>query len=691
MFSLPSGRIARLLSAACAASISAPFGASAAEPVILQEITVTGTREGELKSETPASVSVLRSEAIDKVQPAHPSELLNRVPGMAVMQTNGEGHVTGIRQPIGTAPVYLYLEDGIPTRASGFFNHNALYEVNLPQADSVEVTRGPGSALQGSDAIGGVVNVLTRPAPLTPEAQVTVEGGSYGWARFLGTAGNTWGDTGARGDLNLTHTDGWRDATAYDRQSATLRIDRVLSGESMLKAVVSATDIDQQTGATSALSRADWENDPTRNYTPIAFRSVKAFRASAAWEREDSDSLFSMTPYLRWNEMELMPSWALGYDPTVYTTGHSSLGLLAKYRHDFEPWRTRLITGLDLDYSPGFRQEDRATVTKSGPVFTDWTRGARIYDYDVTFMQASPYLHAETSPVPALRLTAGLRLDVMRYDYSNNMSVVQAGNWRRPESDTRDYTHLSPSLGATYAFTPTLNTFAAYKHSFRVPSESQLFRQGGNADSIHLEPVKVNSFEIGLRGPDKGDLTWEVSAYHMIKRDDILTVRDGVTNTSTNNGRTHHSGIEAGAGWRFLPAWRIAASGTYAEHTYEKWVARSGNTNVDYAGKDISTAPSYMGTASLGWQPQSSGLSLEAEWVHFGPYQMDEANTREYKGHDLFNLRAGWEVVDNIEIFGRVTNVLDTRWASSASMSGTEERFAPGMPRTFYAGTRVTF
>lgn len=690
MHSHSSGRFARLLVTACAVSPLVAFHASA-ETLVLQEVTVTGTREGELKSETPASVSVLRGDAIDTIQPAHPSELMNRVPGMAVMQTTGEGHVTGIRQPISTAPVYLYLEDGIPTRASGFFNHNALYEVNLPQADGIEITRGPGSALQGSDAIGGVVNVLTKPAPLTPEATVTVEGGSHGWARFLGSAGDTWGDLGLRGDLNLTHTDGWRDATAYDRQSATLRADRMLSGDSMLKAVVSATNIDQQTGATSTLTRADWQNDPTRNYTPIAFRTVKALRASVAWEREDADSLLSLTPYLRWNEMELMPSWSLAYDPVVYTTGHSSLGLLAKYRHDFEPWRTRLITGMDLDYSPGFRDENRISTTKNGPVYTDWTLGAKIYDYDVTFMQASPYVHAETSPVPKLRITSGLRLDVMRYDYSNNLSELQTGNLRRPASTTRDYTHLSPSLGATYAVTPRLNTFASYKHSFRVPSESQLFRQGGNVDSIHLSPVKVDSYEIGLRGPDRGDLTWELSAYRMIKRDDILTVRDGVNNTSTNNGRTLHKGIEAAAGWRFLPEWRVGASGSYAEHTYERWTARSGTTNVDYAGKEISTAPNVTGTVTLGWQPVASGLSIEAEWVHFGPYQMDEANTHEYKGHDLFNLRAAWEVVDDIEIFGRVMNVLDTKWATSASLSGTEERFAPGSPRTFYAGTRVKF
>ena len=83
-----------------------------------------------------------------------------------------------IRQPITTKPMYLYLEDGVPTRSTGFFNHNALYEVNLPQSGGLEVLKGPGTAMYGSDAIGGVVNVLTRAAPVTPLFDATMEGGS---------------------------------------------------------------------------------------------------------------------------------------------------------------------------------------------------------------------------------------------------------------------------------------------------------------------------------------------------------------------------------------------------------------------------------------------------------------------------------------------------------------------------------
>lgn len=692
-------RQGRLLAASLCALIPFAPSSSRAEDVLqLDEITVTGTREGEKKSETPAAISTVGAAAIEAVKPAHPSEIMSRVPGAVIMQTNGEGHTTGIRQPIGTDAVYSYLEDGIPTRATGFFNHNALIEVNLPQAGGIEVTRGPGSALQGSDAIGAVFNVLTKPPSATPELKATTEMGSYGWMRFLGTASDTFGDTGLRGDLNLTHTDGWRDKTGYDRQSATFRVDSVAGPDTSIKTIVSATNADMETGANARLSKSDYLDNPTANYHSIAYRRVGAFRASVAVENEQGADLVSLTPFIRYNQMDLLPSYQLSSDPVIQDTGNASLGLQARWRHDFEPWRTRLITGADLDYSPGWHRDDRISTVKSGAYYTGYTRGATIYDYDVTFMQASPYVHTETSPIEALRLSAGLRADVMRYDYQNNLSsgafasgLASTPTFYRPVSTTRDYSHLSPSLGMTYAVDPALNAFARYKHSFRAPSESQLFRSGGSADTIHLQPVKVDNYELGLRGADKGPVTWEVAAYRMTKRDDILSLKEnGTTTASTNNGKTRHYGIEAALGWQFLPDWRVDGSTSYARHRYVSWVSTAGN----YSGNDISLAPRSVSSLELTWTPKTgdlAGLTVEGEWTHLGPYKMDDANTNTYQGHHLFNLRASYAVTDDIEVFGRVMNLMDTRWATVAQYTNNAEEFAPGLPRTFYAGITARF
>jgi outer membrane receptor protein involved in Fe transport len=641
-----------------------------------------------LISETPRSISVIKGDVIDAVKPAHPSEIMSRVPGAVMMQTSGEGHTTGLRHPIGTAPVYLYLEDGVPTRASGFFNHNAMYETNLPQSDGIEITRGPGSALQGSDAIGGVFNVLSKAPSLKPETSATGELGSFGWRRGLASSSGTWGGTGVRADVNLTHSDGWRTASEYDRQSASLRVDQMLSGDSTLKFFLTGTNVDQQSGGGTTISRFDYDNNPKSNYTPNANRVVQAVRASAAWEKEDGQSLYSLTPYARWNKMELLPPWA---PTTVYETGHSSLGLMAKYRHDFSPLRTRFVTGLDLDYSPGYRQEWVVKGPKTGNLYQGFDRQGLIYDYDVTFRQMSPYMHVETSPVEKLRLTAGARYDSLSFAYDNKMSDLKTGNYRRPEDDTRWYSHVSPNLGATYAIIPAVSAFASYKNSFRVPGESDLFRQGKNADSVHLKPVTVNNYEVGFRSPEKGDFTWEVVGYRMLKRNDILAeVRDTNYQSSTNNGKTSHQGIEVGMGWRFHPEWKIDTVASYSEHMYERWYT----SGVSYADKEIKSAPKLVTGVTLGWAPDGDlkGLKLEAEWQHMSSYQMDDANTMDYGGHDLLNLRGAYKVVEGLEVFGRVINLTDAQWATSAALSSTrQEQYVPGMPRTFYLGLTGRF
>lgn len=684
-----------LAATAKAAEIAEPGEATST----LDAVTVTGTREKRSLAETPATVDTIPGKEIHDAVPVHPAQIMGQVPGVWVNVTGGEGHMTAIRQPLTTNPVYLYLEDGVPTRSTGFFNHNALYEINLPQASGIEILKGPGTALYGSDAIGGVVNVMTRPAPLKPEAEITANAGQYGWRRLLATGGNTVGDNGWRGDLNLTHTNGWRDATGYDRQSGTLRFDRTLGPNTVVKTVFALSNIDQQTAGSSAISETDYRNNPTLNYTPISFRDVKALRLSAAYETESAGALLSVTPYFRSNRMDLLPNWSLGYDPTVYNTENKSFGVLAKYRRDFEPYRARLIAGVDMDYSPGSRLEQSINTVKSGNNYTAYSTGPTVYDYDVTFKEISPYVHGEMSPSERLRLTAGLRYDRLGYEYDNKLSdanlVIRPANiafnitYRHPSDTSVSYHHASPKLGATYAFSPAVNGFVAYNHAFRVPSESQLFRQGSTLNTVDLKPVKADNYEIGVRTKTSGGASFEASLYHLRKRDDILSYRDPATGATqaVNAGKTLHRGVEVGAGLPLAARLRLDVSASYARHTYEDWVVSG---IADYSGKDMETAPRVIANTRLSHAPAAlNGGKVALEWVKLGRYWMDAANTTQYEGHDLFNLRANYPMTRDVELMGSVTNLTDKRFADNASFTTARGReFAPGLPRTFYAALR---
>ena len=680
----------------------------------LPTVTVTATREEEKISETPISVGVVPQRSIQITKPAHPLEILGQVPGVSISVTNGEGHQTAIRQGFTTSPVYLFLEDGIPTRATGNFNHNALYEVNIPSAGSIEVIRGPGSALHGSDAIGGIVNVLTKTPRANKGQDVSVELGGHGYRRLLG--GFDTGSHGAgalRADVNLTHTDGWRTRTGYDRQSLNMRWDAGPDDRTIVKTILGYTKIDQETGANSALPWDLYQNDPTVNLRSPAYRKVDALRFSTAIERElGQGALLSFTPYFRGNKMELNGSFNFTGDARIENTEVFSLGLLAKYRKDLnDSVRSRVIAGLDLDHSPSSRKENKITLasTSIGPnslytQYTSYTIGDQMYNYDVAYQSASPYLHYEMSPSERLRLTAGLRYDSARYGMDNNRAAgyftVSGREYYSPAEASASFSRLSPKLGATYALNPEHHVYVTYNQGFRTPSESQLFRGGRSASggtqaarqaealalfnaSASLKAIKADQYEVGLRGAaDKWN--YDIVAYVLTKKDDLLSRRDDTGySVQTNNGTTEHKGIEIGLGRSFTSRIRFDAALSYAKHTYKDWVTSSEN----FSGKEIESSPRFLGNARLTVRPVERVMT-QLEWVRIGSYYLDAANTYgKYSGHDLFNLRASVDIAKQTSGFLRVMNLSDQRYADSASQSSaTGGLYSPGLPRTVYAG-----
>ena len=679
--------------------ILSPFSVFGEEKDVtkIEDVVVTGTREAEPTKEVPQTVGTVKGEVIDDIKPSHPAQVMNRVAGVWIRQTTGEGHVTAIRQPLTTQPLYLFLEDGIPIRSTGFFNHNALYEINMPGADKIEVMKGPGTALYGSDAIGGAINVLTKTPSLTPEIEITPEAGSYGWYRLLATGSNTWDNFGLRLDLNDTHTNGWQDDTAYDRQAATIRSDYTPNATTSVKTVIAYSNIDGH-GESAGLSKADFESRPSYSYTTFNFRKVKAFRLSFDVEKEVSEGkgLISVIPYYRTNRMDLHPGWGIfsiggnNYRGSDYTTKFQSIGLLGKYRYDLEPMRTRLVMGFDLDYSPGDYYERRTVVTRDSSTlkYTSYTYDASTtnnYDYDATFKGISPYLHAEVSPVEKLRLTIGARYDDMSYDYNTRL----AANSNRPSSTIRSFSHLSPKAGLTYAFTEDISAFISYNHGFRVPSSGDLFKgsNGTASTTVNLQPIKIDSYETGVKtGFLDNKLTLDASVYLMQKKDDIVSysVTSGLSE-KRNAGETEHKGIEVAVGMKPVKEAGLDVSYSYSQQTYINYRVSS---TVSYSGKEIPIAPRQIVNTRLHYAPSSlNGGRVELEWIKLDEYWLDDANTEKYAGHDLFNVRASYKTTKSWEFFARAINVTDKLYAESASKSSTgSAQYNSGLPRTFYAG-----
>lgn len=661
----------------------------------VEQVVVTSTREAKDLRIVSESVGVLDEEALKQIAPSHPAEALNRIAGVHINNLGGEGHMTSIRQPISTSGVYLFLEDGLPTRPTGFFNHNGLYEINIPQSSRVEVTKGPGSALYGSDAIGGVINSITKKASAEKEASLNTEFGSDDWQRALLTVGGGKEEIAVRFDVNSTQNEGFREEADYDRQSYTLRLDSTFSEGVTAKVVGSYSEINQS--GVSSLLQEDFENNTTKNrfHDDIGFREVEAFRLSSELNFElNEEQLITVTPFYRVNEMTMMPSWMVTYDPNIRDYEFQSYGALLKYRHNLFDEAVQVIVGSDLDFTPSeyFEEGINLAFDAGEDVYTDYSRSGSVnYNFSADQQTVSPYVHLEYQATEQIRFNGGVRYDQFDVDYTNNIDVATEGRHLRAESQKISYSNTSPKLGATYQYLDDHNAYLSYRHAFRAPTVGTLFRPGLSVGSTDLNPVKSLNQEIGFRGDFAKRFKYEVAYYDMEVRDDIVSIVDGDDLVRVNAGETSHKGIELGLDMFVSNEWIAGVSFTQTEQRYKDFSYVSRGQELNFAGNDVTRAPESLANLRLAYFPKKvEGLRVEIEWDSVGEYFTDETNTQKYDGHELWNLRVNYEMNSRFTMNVRAINITDELYSTFTRKrvggNDSDLEYRPGAPRSVFFG-----
>jgi vitamin B12 transporter len=183
--------------------------APAAQPT---EVVVTADREPEPISRTGSSISVVKGETLATSNPGSLVDALRSVPGLDVSESGGPGSTTNIRLRGANTGQTLVMIDGIrvndPTAASGDFD----FAMFAPSAiERIEVLKGPQSALYGSDAMGGVVNIISKKGSGPAQFNVRTEGGSYGTAVTNGSM------IGSSGPWSYAFTGGGQHSNGFSR------------------------------------------------------------------------------------------------------------------------------------------------------------------------------------------------------------------------------------------------------------------------------------------------------------------------------------------------------------------------------------------------------------------------------------------------------------------------------------------
>ena len=658
----------------------APEGALVLDPVV-----ITGTRIAQPASELAGNTAVLEADEITLTSHDNPAELLNRLPGVYVHSNDGQEHLTAIRSPVLTGGAgqgsFLYLEDGIPLRATGWGNVNGLFDAHFETADRIEVVRGPGSALYGSNAVHGLINVITPDPSFTAERTLSFETGGHRDKGSADVTGPLSDKTAYRASVSVLEDSSFREHANVGQQKATLSVLHD-DGPDRIKFLVSGQNLNQETAGFIRGFEAYRDGDLARsNPNPEAFRDAWALRASARWDRDLNDGMtLSITPFARVNDMEFLRHFVP--DQSLEETGHWSAGAQSALYTDLEGGHT-LVAGLDLEYTDGYLKE-----TQARPTFGSFPQGIH-YDFEATQIVVAPYVHAEWQVTPTTRVTTGVRFDWTRYDYDNKTTSNTVGRFQRPADRTDDFFNVTPKLGVVQALSDDVEIYANLARAARAPQVTDLYRLQVNQAVGDVESETLDSIEIGTRATI-GPVTASLAAFYAEKDNFFFRDADGFNVT---DGETSHRGIELDAFAELPLGFDLGVSGAYAVHQYEfdrPITSPAQQTEAIRSGTDIDTAPRWTGNARLGWSLDDRARA-ELEYVYVDEYFVDAANINEYDGHQVLNLRARYQVTDNLEITGRIMNLGNVEFAERADFAFGSFRYFPGELRTAYIGTSVSF
>jgi len=642
----------------------------------LAPLTVS-TRLPETTQRRPEAVQGLDAATLDRLRPRHAHEVLARIPGAWASRGSGQEQLLALRSPVLTGPgacgAFLVLDDGVPTRSAGFCNINQLSELNLVQAGRIEVQRGPGSAVHGSNALHGVIAV----APRRPGdgSSFGIEAGGEAVRRLrLGLDG-----THARLDLHRSEAGSFRADEAY----------RLLQGTAQWQPtadtrIALASHRLRQDTAGFVVGDGAWR-DARRglNANPEAFRHADAQRLVVTHERPLGDALLLLRPYAREESQRFLQHFALGQP--LEENGSRSLGLQVLWQQD--GWRA----GLDLEGAEGWLRQTQARPLSSGTAAQNAIRPAGPhYDYRVEARQAALFGEQQWA-WGRHRLYAGARLEHLAYRYDNRLpdgnNAALDGRacgfggclHLRPADRSDHFDGHSLQLGWSRELAGEWLLGARAARAFRFPQATELYRLQRGQTIEGIRPETADSFEALLR---HGGEHWqfEATAYALRKDDVILRDAEGLT---VSGAATRHHGIELASRWSPHDALWLEGQLAWSEQRYAFDRLLPGNERIR-RGARIDTAPEWLGGLRAGGRIDRATLELEGVWQ--GAYWIDAGNTRRYGGHALWHLRAEHPLPGGWALEARLMNLLDRRYAERVDLAFGEVRSFPGAGREFFLG-----
>ncbi len=681
----------------------------------LQSVVVTANREASLRTQSPVAISKLSAKLIDESKANQVFEIINKTPGVIMPSYNNEQHGMAIRQPMGTSAYYLYMEDGVPIRPLGIFNHNALLEINQFAISSIEVVKGPVSSIYGPEAVGGAINFIMQRPTSVPTAKIGVQFDNWGFRRVQFGAGAKIKKFGFYiGGLSSQQTNSWMAASDYDKTSVNARLEYSFTDKTRLIGnFIYGQYYAQMSGSVDSTMFYSRRYVSTSDFT---YRKSDAYRSRITLEHDwNSNSKSFITLFQRNNKHGQNPSYAIRWNPIpsatndpkkargeINSNNFESYGLIAQHSQKFDFLNSKLIAGGVLDLTRNdywsYRIDLNAQLNSTNKFVEKYTIEKErpeipIANYNGDIKNYAGYVQYDFELLRKLRFSVGGRYDVMDLDYINNVNAT---------SGNITYRRFTPKVGVTYDLGNDRGLYANFSQGFSPPSLTAIFRPKPNTDPVefytNLNPAYFNNYEIGGWASLLNHKIYvDVSLYQMDGRNELLNIRQADNSFDYQSaGKTLHRGVEFGLNAKPSAQFWFRFGGTTALHRFEDFQISNRPTDQyqNLKGFEMPSSPRWLWNTEFSYYPEwLKNFRTSVEWQYVSGWYQNQINTIKYEGYNLLNFRVGYRW-RGIEVYANIMNITDELYANSATRGNNptdRTTFNPGAPRTFVFGIQYNF
>ncbi|TWV23161.1 TonB-dependent receptor [Klebsiella quasipneumoniae subsp. similipneumoniae] len=668
---------------------------AAAQAADEQTMVVTAAPTTVSELDTPAAVSVVNGDEMRQAAPrVNLSESLGAVPGLQVqnrqnyaqdLQLSIRGF--GSRSTYGVRGLRIYV-DGIPaTMPDG---QGQTSNIDIGSVDTIEVLRGPFSALYGNSS-GGVINVTSQTGTQPPTVEASSYYGSFGTWHYGMKATGAVGDGSHAGDVDYTvstnrfTTHGYRDHSGARKNLANARLGVRINDVSKLTLLLNSVDI--KANDAGGLTADEWRDNPRQSPRGDQYNTRKNTRQTQAglrYERQLSvqDDL-SVMMYAGERETtqfqsiprapQLKPSHAGG---VIDLTRHYQ-GIDTRLTHRGELLvPVTLTAGLDYENMSERRKGYENFVMVNGAQQYGEQGALRRNERNLMW-NVDPYLQTQWQLTDKLSLDAGVRYSSVWFD--SNDYYITPGNG--DDSGDANYHKWLPAGSLKYALTDAWNVYLSAGRGFETPTINELSYRSDNQSGLNfgLKPSTNDTVEIGSKTRIGNGLLTAALFQTDTDNEIVVDSSSGGRTSYKNAGKTRRQGMELGLDQQFGESWRLKAAWTWLDATYRTNVCGDASCN----GNRIPGIARNMGYASFGYQPEQ-GWYAGSDIRYMSDIMANDENTAKAPSWTVVGLTTGYKWSYgrmDMDLFGRVDNLFDREYVGSVIVNESNGRYyepAPG-------------